>query len=265
MISQEKGKLIIEGNGNVPLIEVVGYLNEVNNTYNSIYVLELLIDRIKEVQINIEYTLDLFLSRSFYSRQKERSGIVKDSQGPKTTDVLSILNHWPPTEKRIASFVPKRDKLILKSVVIQSPGWVELFGSLNPLKFIYDVLNFGHEVRKDISYREELDRKMLILKIEKEIQDVKRRELENERLADENRYIREKQNKKLSSGLCELECVTEIRRELKQAGVSEENLNNLVDSFIIKPFKKVLEKYPDSEFLEGAGPTKLLPQPKDNN
>jgi hypothetical protein len=108
MIPQDKGCLKLYVNGGVPLKEVVDYFDEVDNAYNSLYVFELLIDRIKEVEINKENTLNLFLSHTLYSKKKYQHNSREE------TDILVILNHWPPTEKRIASFVPKQDKRLFE-------------------------------------------------------------------------------------------------------------------------------------------------------
>lgn len=53
------------------------------------------------------------------------------------------------------------DRLIVHRVVLRSPGFWEVFGSLNPLEVVRKFLNDHHERRKDRDYREGAERRRL--------------------------------------------------------------------------------------------------------
>lgn len=85
----------------------------------------------------------------------------------------------------VEGLVLPEHRLRLSSVVIQSPGFWEFLGSLNPLSQLREYLNDRHERRKDKEYREQHEDDQMRLENE-------RRELENERLKTE--IIRERSN-----------------------------------------------------------------------
>lgn len=55
------------------------------------------------------------------------------------------------------------DQLEITRISIQSPGWIELLGSLNPLQQIREYLKDRHERMKDKSWRGEAEKKRAIL------------------------------------------------------------------------------------------------------
>ena len=63
-----------------------------------------------------------------------------------------------PTPERVASFVPRAEQIVLDSVQLNSPGFWEFMGSLNPLEVLRKYLNDRHERRKDHDYRESAER-----------------------------------------------------------------------------------------------------------
>ena len=75
----------------------------------------------------------------------------------------------------VEGLVLPEHRLRLSSVVIQSPGFWEFLGSLNPLNQLREYLNDRHERRKDKEYREQHEDDRLRL-------DNERQELENEKL-----------------------------------------------------------------------------------
>lgn len=53
--------------------------------------------------------------------------------------------------------------LELKGVILQSPGFWEFLGALNPLETLLKFLNERHERRKDLHYRNAMEAKKLLL------------------------------------------------------------------------------------------------------
>ena len=70
---------------------------------------------------------------------------------------------WPPTPQTLHTFVGFKDRLILRSVELHSPGFWEVFGSLNPLESMRKWLGDAHERRKDREYREPAEKERLDL------------------------------------------------------------------------------------------------------
>ena len=71
----------------------------------------------------------------------------------------SILSPDETSDFMAASGAP----LELNGVVLQSPGWWEFLGSLNPLKAIMDYMNMRHEQAKDNTYRNRLDQERKVI------------------------------------------------------------------------------------------------------
>jgi len=49
--------------------------------------------------------------------------------------------------------VPRHDELLLQTCVLRSPGFLEVFGKLNPLEVLRQYVRDRHERQKDRSYR----------------------------------------------------------------------------------------------------------------
>ncbi|MBO9714243.1 hypothetical protein [Sphingomonas sp.] len=58
------------------------------------------------------------------------------------------------------------DQLEIVRISIQSPGWVEVIGSLNPLQQIREYLKDRHERKKDRAWRCETEKERALLEIE---------------------------------------------------------------------------------------------------
>ena len=85
---------------------------------------------------------------------------------------VRYVRDWPPTKEEISSLVPHSEQLILSSVKLNSPGFWEFFGKINPLEVIRQYLNDRHERRKDREYRESAESRRLQLenlKLENEV------------------------------------------------------------------------------------------------
>src|SRR5947209_1111717 len=111
MPPEENAVLQIESSGNVPLYKVGQFLSVLEHAYNYIYVGHMLLS----------------------DRQ----------EGARWREAL-VSEH----KVRFALWVPKEDRLILKSVVLHSPGNWEFLGKLNPLETLRQYLQDRHERRK---------------------------------------------------------------------------------------------------------------------
>jgi hypothetical protein len=67
----------------------------------------------------------------------------------------------PGIDDAIESAVPSVDALVLASVQLESPGFWEFLGALNPLQQIREYLNDRHERKKDKAYRNAAEKRRL--------------------------------------------------------------------------------------------------------
>jgi hypothetical protein len=126
MPSEKNAILKIESTGNVPLHVVGRFLSTLEHTYNYIYVGHMLLSD---------------------STQRARWREALFSKRP----------------IRFALWVPRQDRLILKSVELHSPGSWEFLGKLNPLETIRQYLQDRHERRKDRQYKEPAEKRSMAL------------------------------------------------------------------------------------------------------
>jgi hypothetical protein len=85
-------------------------------------------------------------------------------------------NNWLATEE-----IEPEYKLEIRRILIQSPGFWEFVGGLNPLQQIREYLNDRHERRKDQEYREQSEKERLRLDNEILEQTLVKQKLENAR------------------------------------------------------------------------------------
>ncbi|MGQ0590409.1 MAG: hypothetical protein ACT4N8_12920, partial [Sphingosinicella sp.] len=64
------------------------------------------------------------------------------------------------------SWIHPKDHLEITRITIQSPGWIELVGSLNPLQQIREYLKDRHERRKDREWRWETEKQRALAELE---------------------------------------------------------------------------------------------------
>lgn len=115
-------------------------------------------------------------------------------------------------------------RLELTRVSIQSPGYWEFLGSLNPLQQLREYLNDRHKRRQDKEFRELSEKRKL--------------ELENELLV---RQIMEKENSVLR----------ERFQLMKEAGIGQDEIEQFIWEQIGSPISKVA-KHQDSGLIEGS-------------
>jgi hypothetical protein len=131
----ELGRLRIYGCGDVEVDHVIEYLNDFRTAYNTILVFEENIERINRAWRRYPFPPD-FAWASF-------GGSVRIS------------------DAEITALVPKSEQLVLSGVALQSPGFWDFLGKLNPLEVIRQYLNDRHERRKDREYREGAEERRL--------------------------------------------------------------------------------------------------------
>ena len=116
------------------------------------------------------------------------------------------------------------DRLIISKINIQSPGFWEVLGSLNPLQQIREYLNDRHNRGKDKRWREQTEKDKAVL--------------ENELI---QRQIFEAENKTVRERI-------EIYKEL---GFSDQEIRQLIWANVGRPLME-LGKHQDNGLIEGA-------------
>mgnify|MGYP001130293063 CR=1 FL=1 len=119
----------VHARGDAPVELIREYLAAMEHAYNSSFVFDQLIEQ----AINI--------------------GRTSDNQPPLPISALLWHSWWPPTPDKVAAFIPEDQKLILDGVVLQSPGFWDFVGNMNPLQMLLTYLNERHERQKDLDYR----------------------------------------------------------------------------------------------------------------
>jgi hypothetical protein len=151
----ESARLIIHGAGEVEVDQVIAFLTDLRNAYNSIIAFEAVMDALRRAERYYPFPFPAPLPLSFglnayIVRRSRRAG-------------LQLVGEWPPTPESITELVPLNERLVLDAVNIASPGAWEVLGSLNPLETLRKYLNDRHERRKDRDYREKAEEKRLRL------------------------------------------------------------------------------------------------------
>ena len=121
--------------------------------------------------------------------------------------------------------VPPNARLTLERVRIESPGYWEFLGALNPLEQIRQYLNDRHKRRQDREYRELLERQ--------------RMELENEQIQQQ-----------IEQG--SLSIAREYVEFLREMGYDAEEIRELVWQRLGPPLTR-LGRHQDSGLIGGAG------------
>jgi len=126
-----RGQIRINAYTEVRVESVIAYLTALGHAYNSILVFEATIDQLQRTYREPRY--------SFYP------GGLAFLLSP---SAIRRTRSWPPTPAEVASFVPVAEQLVLAHVRLQSEGFWEFIGQLNPLEVIRQYLNDRHERRK---------------------------------------------------------------------------------------------------------------------
>ena len=195
--------------------EVRKLLKDFDKAYNSIYAFNFLVDSLKSdrerARSNKEdefYRLIRYWEKFYRQRDFPYKSIFfeifsdkylrrRDEQKVNLLDLQSKL--------QIDKIILPSDNLVIQRVNIQSPGFWEFLGSLNPLQQIREYLNDRHERNKDKKYRS---------RQEEELGDLS---------------IMEKKNS----------IVNQRIKILKELGYSEAEIRQLVSAMIIEPLNKL--------------------------
>jgi hypothetical protein len=194
----EEARLRINGHGQVEVELVTAYLFDLKHAYDSILVFESVVEGMGRVPWP---RLSMVFGWPVASRR-----------GPKYTP------GWPPTPKQVASFVPRKQQLVLSAVNLASPGFWEFLGTLNPLEVLRQYLNDRNERRKDREYRDSA---------------------EKTRLFFENVILK---SKAISSAV-------KVARE--DLGATDEDLAPLLNELIYRPLAN-LDRHQDKHLIEDA-------------
>jgi hypothetical protein len=143
-----RGLLRVHGQGGVEVELVAQCLADFDRAHDALLVFETTIGNLQRYRY-FEPELFLFWNGFPIARPTSRRGV---RSAP-----------WIPTSDEISSLVPLKERMILQSVTLASPGFWEFVGSLNPLEVIRKSLNDRHERRKDREYKEGAERKRLEL------------------------------------------------------------------------------------------------------
>jgi hypothetical protein len=189
----QKARLRIHGYGSVELKYTTEYLVDLERAYESIFHFESLLEDARRIP---RYLKPLhFFDLAVWPEHITRGG--------------------PPYSVRLNT--PPSEQLVLERVQLNSPGFWEFLGALNPLEVIRQYLNDRHERRKDRDYRESAEERRLILENLK---------LENEVMSERIRLARD-------------------------LGATNSDLALMMDQLIYQPLR-ALDRHQDRGVIDGA-------------
>jgi len=205
--------------------EVKNLLTDLENAYNSIYAFDFLVDTIaydrernfrrdderfhrmrkywKEFSNRKDFPYDPFFFEMFWEDNLYR----RQNNLPNLLELQSKID--------IEKIVLPSDRLVISKVNIQSPGFWEFLGGLNPLQQIREYIKDRHERDKDKKYRSRQEEELGDLSIEE-----KKNNIINQRID-----------------------------MLKKAGYTDNEIRQLVTAMVIIPLKK-LDRYQDNGQIE---------------
>ncbi len=208
--------------------EVTALLYDLENAYNHIYAFNFIVDtlwqdrerRFKQADQNFnqlrKYWKDLTYRKDFPFDLFTYEMFFGDFALKRANDNLPNLIEIQQNI-HIDRIVLPSDRLLISKVNIQSPGFWEVLGTLNPLQQIREYINDRHERKKDNQYRCRQEKKI--------------GELE----------IAERENRLLNERI----------ETLKSLGYSEIEIRQFVDLMVIEPLSR-LGKHQDNGQIEGT-------------
>ncbi len=186
------------GNGEIPAEYASLVLKYISSAYHGLLILDLLSKQSKDVLYAVSYNLEYDIKYEVWTS----SYLLEQNTD---NSILSKLKQF------------ETNSLELKGVVLQSPGFWEFIGKINPLEVIRQFLNDRHQRQKDREYLNKL---------------------EQERLSIENKILRTK-------------LIKEVISSAKEAGVSESEIAKLIRDNAIVPLLR-LESLQDSQLISYA-------------
>ncbi|KAF0135170.1 MAG: hypothetical protein FD152_1376 [Xanthobacteraceae bacterium] len=146
MVERKRGAIKLNLERGATISEFNSFLSDLEIAYLSIYQLPSL-EWLRSLRGLRPYPIGYFDPELFY--------------GGTRIDQMRAQDVYPP------------DQLEISRITIQSPGWIELMGSLNPLQQLRDYLKDRHERKKDKEWRwksekERAEAELEILRIQAE-------------------------------------------------------------------------------------------------
>ena len=187
---EDRGVLRVDLLRNGPISEFSSFLTNLENAFNHLFALEVIVTEAKH-EADANY-------------------------GKKVRSLRSISK---PEE-----IVFDLERLYLFRIRLTSPGWVDVFGKLNPLESLRQYLNDRHERKKDAAYRSKAEEDRL--------------RLENEQLL----YEIERIKTDVMKGKVQL---------LRDLGVSEHKIRQAITQHFLRPVEPLTQAQ-DAGFVGGA-------------
>jgi hypothetical protein len=201
------------------------FLTDLENAYNSIYAFDFLVDSIgydRERNIKLiderfhrmrEYWKEFSFKRDFPYGGIFFEKFFEDYIGGPQNTLPNLLELQSKID--IEQIVLPSDRLVISKVNIQSPGFWEFLGGLNPLQQIREYIKDRHERKKDDKYKSRQEEELGELEIEE-----KKNNIINQRID-----------------------------MLKKAGYTKTEIRQLVTKMVITPLKQ-LNKHQDNGQIE---------------
>ena len=186
--------------------EIVSFLKDVEAAYNSILEFSLLLEIFTERE------------RYFLWRRRWREWFIEFGIPPPWIWLGGL-----PVKEALLARLPDYG-LEIRRIQIESPGFWEFLGALNPLQQIREYLDERHRRRQDREYREQAERERL--------------NLENEMI---RRQIWEKENAIFKERI----------QLLREVGFSEEEIRRIIWHYVSQPLI-ALGKHQDAGLIQGA-------------
>jgi len=189
----QKARLRIHGYGSVELKYTTEYLVDLEHAYESIFHFGSLLDDARRIPRYLK-------PWDFFDLMVWPQRIIRGGR----SDTVRVN-------------IPHSEQLVLARTQLNSPGFWEFLGALNPLEVIRQYLNDRHERRKDKDYRESAEERRLILENLK---------LENEVMSERVRLARD-------------------------LGATNSDLALMLDQLIYQPLR-ALDRHQDRGVIDGA-------------
>jgi len=143
-MAKQYGKLKIYANKPGTVAEGIQTLRAIEDAYLMLYATELHIE---------------FLLETYSGRRRFRFDMPLPFY-PYAPGLTSRHNLLSPEDVRKTMLLPE-DVLLIGSVQFESPGFWEFLGTLNPLDQLRKYVQDRHERKKDVAYRNEMERRKL--------------------------------------------------------------------------------------------------------
>ncbi len=164
----EQTQLIIKSERLGDVEEITSFLTDLNLVYQQLSIFFIITS--DEEQIKSNDTIKKYLRTALLGKKKLKKNKIRVS--------------FKMIKKSLVSYqIPN---LRLERINIQSPGFWEIVGSMNPLQQIREYIKEKHEREKDKEYRNDLEKAKGILDLEKQRNEIVEHRIKNLKLAGYN-------------------------------------------------------------------------------